>query len=183
MSLVAALVVFAAVLLLPSTRWEARWARAASGGSAPAVQDPRVVDIADAADLIALTLAGGGGVCEAIESVSRRLDGAVGEHLRHVADAQRLGMSEQQAWAGVPQAWAAVATALRLASAAGIPPTATLTQAAADLRRAEDHRIEVETARLGVRIVLPLGLTFLPAFVLSTIVPVVLALGAQVLRP
>jgi len=34
---------------------------------------------------------------------------------------------------------------------------------------------------LGVRIVLPLGLVFLPAFVLTTVVPIVLALAHQVL--
>jgi len=39
----------------------------------------------------------------------------------------------------------------------------------------------VATATLGIRIVLPLGLAFLPAFVLTTVVPVVLALANQVL--
>ena len=41
--------------------------------------------------------------------------------------------------------------------------------------------IDVAAARLGVRLVVPLGVAFLPAFVLTTIVPVVLALARQVL--
>jgi pilus assembly protein TadC len=36
--------------------------------------------------------------------------------------------------------------------------------------------VEVAAARLGVRLVVPLGLAYLPAFVLTTVVPVVLAL-------
>ena len=47
------------------------------------------------------------------------------------------------------------------------------------LRR--QQRLEVATATLGVRIVLPLGLLFLPAFLLTTVVPIVLALARQVL--
>lgn len=142
-----------------------------------------VIDIAIAADLLSLALHSGCGVLEAIESVGLRLGGTTGEHLLTVAHRHRLGMGDDEAWSGVPQAWAGVARALRLASQAGIPPAAALDQAAADLRRAEQHRIEEQTARLGVQIVLPLGLTFLPAFVASTIVPIVLALGAQAVHP
>jgi pilus assembly protein TadC len=49
------------------------------------------------------------------------------------------------------------------------------------VRRAEEQRLEVATATLGVRIVLPLGLLFLPAFILTTVAPIVLALAQQVL--
>ena len=51
-----------------------------------------------------------------------------------------------------------------------------LVDAAADLRREAVADVEVRAARLGVRLVLPLGLAYLPAFVLITVVPVVLAL-------
>ncbi|WP_168583222.1 type II secretion system F family protein [Gephyromycinifex aptenodytis] len=177
-----AVLVAAALWLLPNTgQGRRQWLRPKKTVRRRA--QTRVVDIAIAADLLALALHSGCGVLEAVESVGRRMDGTIGEHLLTVAHRYRLGMSEEDAWAGVPPAWGGVARALRLASAAGIPPAATLDQAAADLRRAEDHRIEVETARLGVRIVLPLGVTFLPAFVASTIVPVVLALGAQAIHP
>jgi tight adherence protein B len=40
-------------------------------------------------------------------------------------------------------------------------------------------RVEVETAKLSVRLVLPLGLAFLPAFVLLTVVPVVTAVATS----
>jgi pilus assembly protein TadC len=68
-----------------------------------------------------------------------------------------------------------------MAATAGVPPADVLARAAEEVRRAEQQRLEVATATLGVRIVLPLGLVFLPAFVLTTVVPIVLALAHQVL--
>lgn len=141
-----------------------------------------VVVVADVAELLALALRSGCGVLEAIETVGAQLDGVPGRHLRAVAAAQRWGLSSGQAWAGVPPAWEPVARALRLADRAGAAPAALLLDAAADVRAAEEHRLDVATARLGVRVVLPLGLTFLPAFVATTVVPVVVALAGAVLR-
>jgi len=62
-----------------------------------------------------------------------------------------------------------------------VPPGDALAGAADEVRRREQQRLEVATATLGVRLVLPLGLIFLPAFILTTVVPVVLALARQVL--
>lgn len=140
-----------------------------------------LVAVADIAELLALALGSGCGVLEAIEAVGDGLDGLAGRYLRAVAAAQRWGLTPTQAWAGVPAGWDPIARALRLADRAGVPPAALLLDAAADVRKAEAHRLEVATARLGVRIVLPLGLTFLPAFVATTVVPVVLALAGAVL--
>ena len=68
-----------------------------------------------------------------------------------------------------------------MAATAGVPPADALVHAAEEVRRAERQRLEVATATLGIRIVLPLGLVFLPAFILTTVVPIVLALAQQVL--
>jgi pilus assembly protein TadC len=68
-----------------------------------------------------------------------------------------------------------------MAATAGVPPADALAGAADEVRRGEQQRLEVATATLGVRIVLPLGLLFLPAFILTTVVPIVLALAQQVL--
>ena len=78
-------------------------------------------------------------------------------------------------------AWAPVSRALTLAARAGLPPADLLITGAQDVRRAERHRQELATARLGVRVVLPLGLTFLPAFLATTVIPVVIALTSDVL--
>ncbi|MEP7034674.1 MAG: type II secretion system F family protein [Dermatophilaceae bacterium] len=141
----------------------------------------RVAEIAGVIDLLALTLRGGSGLVEAMEAVAARVGGPLGLHLQTVAAARRWGVEDATAWASIPSAWRPVARALRMAATAGVPPADALVRAAEEVRRTEQQRLEVATASLGVRIVLPLGLVFLPAFVLTTVVPIVIALADQVL--
>lgn len=154
------------------------------GGGGVARSTPTAVPVAEVAgviDLLALTLRGGVGLVEAMEAVAQRVGGPLGMHLRTVAAAGRWGVDDAAAWASVPPAWQPAARALRMAANAGVPPADVLVRAADEVRRAEQQRLEVATATLGIRIVLPLGLAFLPAFVLTTVVPIVLALAHQVL--
>jgi pilus assembly protein TadC len=140
-----------------------------------------VAEVAGVIDLLALTLRGGAGLVEAMEAVATRVDGPLGKQLQTVAAASRWGVEDAAAWASVPSAWQPAARALRMAATAGVPPADALTGAAKEVRRREQQRLEVATARLGVRLVIPLGLIFLPAFILTTVVPIVLALAGQVL--
>jgi pilus assembly protein TadC len=140
-----------------------------------------VAEVAGVIELLALTLRGGVGLVEAMEAVATRVGGPLGLHLQTVAAAGRWGVEDAVAWASVPSAWQPAARALRMAATAGVPPADALAGAADQVRRAEQQRLEVATATLGVRIVLPLGLLFLPAFLLTTVVPIVLALARQVL--
>jgi pilus assembly protein TadC len=140
-----------------------------------------VAEVAGVIDLLALTLRGGAGLVEAMEAVAARVGGPLGLHLQTVAAAGRWGVEDATAWASIPSAWQPAARALRMAATAGVAPADVLTRAAQEVRRAEQHRLEVATQTLGIHIVLPLGLAFLPAFVLTTVVPIVLALARQVL--
>jgi len=158
--------------------------RAGAGVDARAAVVRSVVPVAEVAgviDLLALTLRGGVGLVEAMEAVAVRVGGPLGLHLRTVAAAGRWGVEDAAAWASVPSAWQPAARALRMAATAGVPPADALVGAADEVRRGERQRLEVATATLGVRIVLPLGLVFLPAFILTTVLPIVLALAQQVL--
>jgi len=158
--------------------------RAGAGVDARVVAVRSVVPVAEVAgviDLLALTLRGGVGLVEAMEAVAVRVGGPLGLHLRTVAAAGRWGVEDAAAWASVPSAWQPAARALRMAATAGVPPADALVSAAEEVRRGERQRLEVATATLGVRIVLPLGLVFLPAFILTTVLPIVLALAQQVL--
>jgi len=158
---------------------EAKDAGASVGaGSRTAVP---VAEVAGVIDLLALTLRGGVGLVEAMEAVATRVGGPLGLHLQTVAAAGRWGVDDETAWASIPSAWQPAARALRMAAIAGVPPADVLVRAAEEVRRTEQQRLEVATATLGIRIVLPLGLAFLPAFVLTTVVPIVLALAHQVL--
>jgi pilus assembly protein TadC len=153
--------------------------RSADAGSTGAVVP--VAEVAGVIELLALTLRGGVGLVEAMEAVATRVGGPLGLHLQTVAAAGRWGVQDATAWASIPSAWQPAARALRMAASAGVPPADVLVRAAEEMRRAEAQRLEVATEALGVRIVLPLGLAFLPAFVLTTVVPIVLALAQQML--
>ncbi len=78
--------------------------------------------------------------------------------------------------------FAPLARALVLAGRTGASIGVLLRQAAADERAARRRRASVAAARLGVRLVLPLGLTTLPAFILLGVAPVVIGLADDILR-
>ncbi|MDQ6714495.1 MAG: type II secretion system F family protein [Actinomycetota bacterium] len=138
-------------------------------------------DVASSMALLAVALSSGCGVVEAIEQVARQSPGSVGHQLGTVAAALRWGVDERAAWGAVDPAWRHAGQAMRLATRAGVPPSALLMQSAGDLRATELARLDVEAARVGVRMVLPLGLAFLPAFCLTSVIPIILALAQQVL--
>lgn len=154
--------------------------RAESGGT---VGVARVSDLAEVADLLALVLSAGCGVVEALELVGARYPGPLGRQLRTVAAAGRWGFEEEDQWATVPPQWAPIRGALRIAAEAGAAPAEALAAAAGDLRRAEAHRVDVAASKFGAKAVLPLGLAFLPAFVLTTVVPVVVMLAGDLIGP
>jgi pilus assembly protein TadC len=131
--------------------------------------------------LLSVALQSGSGVVEAIEQVAQVAPALPAAELAVVAAGLRWGLAEDQAWAQVDPRWSRTALALRMAREAGVPPSSLLLTGADDLRSARLAAIDVAAARLGVRLVIPLGVTFLPAFVLTTVVPVVLALARQVL--
>lgn len=139
------------------------------------------LEVAAAIDLIMLSLAGGGGVVEAVEGVAKVAPSPLSQRLATVVAAVRWGLPWEQAWALAGKEWRRVGAAFALAEEIGIAPTAPLARASADLRTGAQQEANVAAARLGVRLVMPLGLTFLPAFVLLTVVPLVVALASQLL--
>jgi hypothetical protein len=72
--------------------------------------------------------------------------------------------------------------ALVRASDGGAPVAAAVARLAADARAAARERDRRAARQAGVRAVLPLGLCFLPAFVLLGVVPVVVGLAGPLLR-
>lgn len=137
------------------------------------------LDIAYAMDLLAFALSGGAPVVQALEAVaaaSQESSPDVASALSRVSAAMRWGVSDTQAWAVAPPAWQPAASAFALAGRAGAAPSTLLREAARDLRTSEAERVAVAGAKVGVKVVLPLGLCFLPAFILMTIVPMVLGL-------
>ncbi|MDN5768145.1 MAG: type II secretion system F family protein [Humibacillus sp.] len=142
---------------------------------------PSAEAVASALALLALAFRSGLPTWQVLDAVADQSPEPVSRDLRQVAAALRWGADEHEAWASVDSAWAPAARAVSIAHRAGIAPAALLMKAAEDTRRADLERLELAAAQVGVRLVLPLGLVLLPAFCLTTVVPLVVSLGRQLL--
>ena len=136
------------------------------------------VDVTVVLDLLAAALASGAGLPRSLDAVGRSVGGVDGTSLSRAAAALLLGAGWAQAWERVPGRLGPVAEALRPAWVHGAPPGDALRVAREQLVHEGRARARTAAARLGVRLVLPLGLCLLPAFVLLGLVPVMVALGS-----
>jgi pilus assembly protein TadC len=140
-------------------------------------------DLPLGADLLAAALRAGAPVERAAEAVADALGGPLGERLRRTARSLRLGAGPAEAWnhlGGVRGADRLIAAAVR-SSASGGALAGALGRLADDLRADRAVAVEAAAQRAGVLIVLPLGLCFLPAFLLAGLVPVLIAVLGDVL--
>ncbi|MBU4215330.1 MAG: type II secretion system F family protein [Actinobacteria bacterium] len=141
-----------------------------------------VVDPALVLTLLAAAMAAGAPVPRAVRVVGGALGGVLGHQLVRAGARLELGATWDEAWSGVPAGVEIVAAGLRDAWEAGAAP-GLLLQVAADQHRGRRRAAAREAAgALGSRLVLPLGLCYLPSFVLLGLVPVVLSLAGPVLR-
>jgi pilus assembly protein TadC len=138
-------------------------------------------DVAEAMDLLALVLEAGSPVEVALRDVAEVLGDPLGQELRAVAAAVAWGLDDEAAWRAAPPRWGPAAEALSLARRVGAPPAGLLSKAADDARSHRARRAEQAASALTVRLVIPLAVLFLPAFVLTTVLPVVLALATELL--
>lgn len=133
------------------------------------------VDSAVACDLLAAVLESGASVPRALAALGEAIAGDGGAHLVTAARILRLGGSWGEACRDLGSP--AYLEPLRLAWTEGIAPGPLLHAAAAQVRFRRTAAAREAAERLAVRLVLPLGLCLLPAFVLMGLVPVVIATG------
>jgi pilus assembly protein TadC len=140
-----------------------------------------------ALDLLAACLAGGASLVGAAAAVGAALPGPCGHRLLGVCDALAVGCPPGEAWLALAAAagddpLSAPARMLARAADGGTPVAAAVARLAAEAR-AEALASEAQAARrVGVLVVAPLGLCFLPAFVLLGIVPVVAGLAGPLFQ-
>ncbi|WP_159066832.1 type II secretion system F family protein [Cellulomonas timonensis] len=144
-------------------------------GADVARADP--VDVVLVLELVEVAVAAGVAVPRALQAVGEAVGGVEGDALVHASAALVLGASWEAAWARAPERLGAVAVCLRPAWLAGAAPGGALRAQAATLRRGRLRHAREAAGRMGVHLVLPLGLCFLPAFVLLGLVPVMLSLA------
>jgi pilus assembly protein TadC len=141
------------------------------------------VDLPPVLDLLAACLAAGAPLPSALAVVGEAVPRPLGPLLRTAAGALALGSPPEAALAGLTGSaqLERMADVLARASATGTAPADQLTALAEDARRAGQDSARTAARRAGVLVVLPLGLCFLPAFVLLGVVPVVAGVVDQVL--
>lgn len=163
---------------------------AASGTSGTSAVDDLAFDL----DLVSVCLQAGLPVERALEHAARAAGDRSG--LGQLARAARWGLDdlrwEESAGAagarangtrakgaeekGAGRALASVVAVIRFSARTGVALAPLLQSHADELRRGEHRRRQIAAARLGVMLVLPLGVCVLPAFVLLGVVPVLITL-------
>jgi len=134
------------------------------------------------AELLAACLAAGASTRRALAAVDPALTAthpALAEELRTLARRLDLGEDPARAWttlAGRHPALQPLAMTVAWAADTGAPLAGTLSRQAEAQRQQQRLRVIAAARAAGVWLVLPLGLCFLPAFLLVGIVPVVASL-------
>ena len=167
-----ALAVFLVLLALPGAGWVVRRRAATRRLAIRSEAAPAVLDLLGAALLAGLN------PHKAVLRVAERAPEALHEDLGLAAAVLRLGGTPASALraaadrSGLDELRAAAA-ALEAAERWGAPPTEALAARAEALRTRARLHAEAEAGRAAVRLVFPLVLCFLPAFVLLVVVPTV----------
>ncbi len=137
-----------------------------------------------ALDLLSACLAGGATTASALTAVAGALPGPLGTRLAQVASALVVGSPPAEAWQSLGQGGGpagAAARALARSAEGGASVAAGVLRVAADARREALSRSERAARRAGVLAVGPLGLCFLPAFLLLGVVPAIVGLAGPLL--
>lgn len=141
-------------------------------------------DLPLAVDLLVVCLTAGRPISSAAGVVGEAVGGPLAHELRRVNARIELGGHPLSVWsdAGRDPALAPLARALVRALDTGSPPAASLSSLADDLRRDRRAMAEESARRVAVRSAGPLGLCFLPAFVLVGVVPTIIGAFGTVLQ-
>ncbi len=156
--------------------WRGRSVRQALARAAEAE-----LEVPGLADLLVAAVTAGVSVPAALVAVGQAAGGEGGRVLARAGAALARGAPWTAAWAGRPVRLAPLERALADAWHTGAAPVPVLRHVATRARWERREAAGRAAARLGVRLVLPLGLCLLPSFALLGIVPLVLSLGADLL--
>ena len=154
-----------------------RWQQSLGSEPARLDQTRRALAMPVALDLLAACLAVGASQHEALRSVATAMPGSLRSDLCTVAGAMRIGADAAEAWSLVeaPDLRPLQSVLTRVDTSGA--PIAPLLAVLAEQQRQQARSTALDASRaLGVRLAGPLGLCFLPAFVLIAVVPLVVSL-------
>ena len=133
------------------------------------------------ADLMAGCLSAGSSLSAAAAAAGEAVGGDIGELLAECVAQFGLGADQQRVWEPLArfEATAPIARAIHRSDASGAPLTDVLLRVADELRAQHRATLERDARAVGVKAVGPLGICFLPAFVLLGVVPLVASLVTE----
>jgi pilus assembly protein TadC len=163
-------------------RWPPPWWRGA-GAERRRCREIEHRELPLAAELLAACLATGATPGAAAGAVGECLGGPVGDGLRRAATELRLGGEPAVAWArfGRLPGAAGLARRMELAGTSGAPVVCVVAAEAAECRARRRRTGQARSRRAAVYVTGPLGLCFLPAFLLLGVAPVVIGLVGELL--
>ncbi|WP_243723453.1 type II secretion system F family protein [Actinomadura sp. 7K507] len=145
-----------------------------------------IADLPVAVDLLAACLRGGAPWHDAVAAVADAVGGPLGDELRGVSVQIRLGADPSEAWLALaakePMLAPLARSAVRAAST-GSALAPSLSRLARDQRRVARTAAAARARAAGIRALAPLGLCFLPAFVLLGVVPAIAGIASTILLP
>jgi pilus assembly protein TadC len=147
--------------------------------SSPSGAEYGLRDTAMMLELIAAMLDAGAGIGRSLELVAAAASPERTKSLKPVVAALAIGADWETSWRnseGHSAEILALRDALGFAALTGAPSSAILYAQAARMRRERFRSAEKRAASLSVKLVIPLGLCSLPAFICLGVVPVLLAL-------
>jgi Flp pilus assembly protein TadB len=143
-----------------------------------------VADVPLAVDLLAACLRAGRPPQAAVGTVAKAIGGPLADLLAGVGHRLGLGTDPIEAWSALlaEPACAGLARAVQRALRSGAPLARSLEHLADDSRQARRWAVEEQARAVESRAVVPLGLCFLPAFVLLGVLPTVAGSLSGILR-
>lgn len=152
------------------------------------VESPAVVrrrealerDLPLAVYLLGASLGSGASMVSAVLVVAEALPGPIAEELRKTHHRLVLGLDPAAVWRGVPAPLRPLGRALERAHASGASVRGAVDSLAEDLRSGARARAEALARTVEVRAAAPLGVCFLPAFVLLGIVPMTVGIFSSI---
>lgn len=140
-------------------------------------------DLAGGWELMATCLEAGLPVAAAVDAAAARIEGEAALAMRRVAGLLQLGSAPDRAWATVSgtSGLASFARAAQRSADTGAGLARVARNESARLRAGLTDQAEARAERAAVLIAAPLGLCFLPAFLVLGIAPVIIGLTGEVL--
>lgn len=132
-------------------------------------------------ELVSGSLAAGTSVPDALRAIGTTMHSSEGDTLIEAGTLLQLGSPWDEAWGEVPHRLQVLRKCLVHSWEFGSPVTQSLSAARINAENTATVEAKEAAERLGVLMALPLGLCFLPSFVLLAVVPIVVSYAAGLL--